>query len=47
MRLKEEIGSTGSVFASEDLKLIYETPAIYEVIGIGKSIQPHSEVFAI
>ena len=37
MRPKEEIGSTGSVFASEDLKLIYESPAIYEVSGTGKN----------
>ena len=36
MRPKKEIGSTGSVFASEDLKLIYESPAIYEVSGTGK-----------
>ena len=38
MRPKEEIGSTGSVFASEDLKLIYESPAIYKVSGTGKKI---------
>ena len=37
MKPKEEIGSTGSVFAIEDLKLIYESPAIYEVSGTGKN----------
>ena len=41
MRPKEEIGSTGSVFASEDLKLIYESPAIYEVSGTGKKYSHH------
>ena len=41
MRPKEEIGSTGSVFASEDLKLIYESLAIYEVSGTGKKYSHH------
>ena len=31
MRPKEEIGSTGSVFASEDLKLIYESQQFMSV----------------
>ena len=41
MRPKEEIGSTSSVFASEYLKLIYESPVIYEVSGTGEKYSHH------
>ena len=35
-RSKEMIGSTGSVFSSEDLRLLFELPSVYEVEGSGR-----------